>query len=170
MCQVGVKLKSHLWGVNGSLYAAIHELPLKVGALFRVCGWEQSQNWEKPTDMERLYMLYMSSDTKIPLLVTESLFNLDQMHFFVKSITMIFIMVIDGSYTELKSTRASIRVISRIMSLCSYTIKHSFPGKEGKKPSILSIQLCNYLVATWGGFTNIVRIHSSLNLPQKYLA
>lgn len=66
--------------------------------------------------------------------------------------------MIDASYTELKagllfplkSTLASIRVISRIMSLCSYKIKHSVPGKEGKKPSILSIQPCNYLVATWG--------------------
>lgn len=84
MCQVGVKLKSHLWGVNGSLYAATHELPLKVGDLFRVCEWEQSQSWEKPADMERLYMLYMSSDTKIPLLESELLFNLDQMHFLVK--------------------------------------------------------------------------------------
>lgn len=87
-------------------------------------------------------------------------------------------MVIDGSYTELKarlffplkSTRASIRVISRIMSLCSYAIKHSFPGKEGKKPQHCQYNCAIILLLLGGGFTNIVRIHSSLNLAQKYLA
>lgn len=68
-------------------------------------------------------------------------------------------MMIDAGYTELKvrllflpkSTLASIRVVRRIMSLCSYKIKHSVPGKEGK-PSILSIDLCDYPVASWSWF------------------
>lgn len=74
--------------------------------------------------------------------------------------------MIDASYTELKarlllplkSILASIRVNSRIMSPCSNKIKHPVPGKKGKNP-----QCCQYNCA-------IIRIHSSLNLAQKYLA
>lgn len=86
--------------------------------------------------------------------------------------------MIDASYTELKarllfplkSTLASIRVISRIMSLCSYKIKHSVPGKEGKNPQYCQYNCAIILLLLGGGFINIVRIHSSLNLAQKYLA
>lgn len=55
------------------------------------------------------------------------------------------------------------------MNLYSYKIKHSVTGKEEKNP-----QYCQYcaiiLLLLGGGFTNIVRIHSSLNLVQKYLS
>lgn len=78
--------------------------------------------------------------------------------------------MIDASYTELnarllfplKSTLASIRVISRIMSLCSYKIKHSVPGKEGKTLNTVNTTAI-ILLRPGGGFTIIVRIRSSLN-------